>query len=244
MSDEMKGSTLARKLASVMAEVSRVKKSGRNDFHRYDYATESDLTDAIRGHLAAQGVAILPSVVEVKSEPLASSKRNEILTTATLEITLVCAESGEQRVTRWQGQGLDAGDKGYYKAYTGAMKYFLMKTFLISTGDDPEDDGQQQRPQQQQQRPQQASKPAPAPAPQVDEVARWQDLMEAIGLDASPQGRVSAATAQGFKKSSVADLPPDHLRKVNDKLEGMALDARRDYMADKLKDIPAEGKAA
>lgn len=239
MSDEMKGSTLARKLASVMAEVSRVKKSGRNDFHRYDYATESDLTDAIRGHLAAQGVAILPSVVEVKSEPLASSKRNEILTTATLEITLVCAESGEQRVTRWQGQGLDAGDKGYYKAYTGAMKYFLMKTFLISTGDDPEDDGQQQAPKQQQ-RPQQASKPAVAQQAAALPLDEWESLMRGAGLE--DLKAASAACAAGFKKGSVRDLDPDDLAKVNRKLAGMAADQRREYVQDKIAGL--EGKAA
>lgn len=236
---EQKGSTLARKLANVMAEVNRVKKSGRNDFHRYDYATESDLTDAIRGHLAAQGVAILPSVVEVKSEPLASSKRNEILTTATLEITLVCAESGEQRVTRWQGQGLDAGDKGFYKAYTGAMKYFLMKTFLISTGDDPEDDGQQQAPKQQQ-RPQQTSKPAVAQQAAALPLDEWESLMRGAGLE--DLKAASAACAAGFKKGSVRDLDPDDLAKVNRKLAGMAADQRREYVQDKIAGL--EGKAA
>ncbi len=30
------------------------------------------------------------------------------------------------------------GDKGTYKAITGATKYALMKTFLLETGDDPE----------------------------------------------------------------------------------------------------------
>ena len=80
--------------------------------------------------------------------------------------------------------------------------------------------------------------------PEVDEVERWQGLMDEVGLDTNVNGRVSAATAQGFKLSSVARLTPALLCKVNDKLEGMALDARRDYMADKLKDIPMEGNAA
>src|SRR4029079_18402967 len=34
----------------------------------------------------------------------------------------------------WPGYGDDAGDKGVYKALTGAEKYLLMKTFLVSTG--------------------------------------------------------------------------------------------------------------
>jgi hypothetical protein len=52
----------------------------------------------------------------------------------------VDSESGERHDCEWAGQGDDGADKGVYKAYTGALKYFLMKTFLIPTGDDPEGD--------------------------------------------------------------------------------------------------------
>jgi len=36
------------------------------------------------------------------------------------------------------GQGADKGDKGVYKAITGAKKYFIANLFLIPTDDDPE----------------------------------------------------------------------------------------------------------
>jgi hypothetical protein len=36
--------SLAAKLAEIMSEVERIAKKGRNDFHKYDYATESDIT--------------------------------------------------------------------------------------------------------------------------------------------------------------------------------------------------------
>ena len=38
------------------------------------------------------------------------------------------------------GEGADAGDKAPYKAMTGALKYALLQSFLLSTGDDPEDE--------------------------------------------------------------------------------------------------------
>ena len=44
--------SLVRKLAEVMAAVERVPKNGRNEFHKYDYATESDITTAVRAELA------------------------------------------------------------------------------------------------------------------------------------------------------------------------------------------------
>ena len=39
------------------------------------------------------------------------------------------------------GEGIDKGDKALYKAYTGAIKYYLANTFLIATGNEPENDG-------------------------------------------------------------------------------------------------------
>ena len=139
--EPMRGRPLARKLAMVLSEVHRVPKNGRNDFHHYDYVTESDLVDHIRDKLAQLGVAIFPSVREHEiAEMEDQRKRTVYLTTVTLDVTLIDGESGDMMTTTWVGQGMDQGDKGYYKAYTGALKYFLLKTFLISTGDDPERD--------------------------------------------------------------------------------------------------------
>lgn len=40
------------------------------------------------------------------------------------------------------GQGVDSGDKGIYKAITGANKYFIYKLLNLPTGDDPESGNQ------------------------------------------------------------------------------------------------------
>jgi len=69
----------------------------------------------------------------------------ETLTVITLQTSFVWwnPDSGEIERTEpklWRGYGDDAGDKGIYKAYTGAEKYALMKQFLVATGDDPEGD--------------------------------------------------------------------------------------------------------
>ena len=37
-------------------------------------------------------------------------------------------------------EGADSKDKGGFKAYTGALKYYLANTFMVATGDDPERD--------------------------------------------------------------------------------------------------------
>jgi hypothetical protein len=43
-------------------------------------------------------------------------------------------------IAKVAGQGLDSGDKAPYKAMTGALKYALLQSFLLATGDDPEAD--------------------------------------------------------------------------------------------------------
>ena len=54
--------------------------------------------------------------------------------------TFTDVDTGEEITTKVAGQGLDAGDKAPYKAMTGALKYALLQSFLLATGDDPEDE--------------------------------------------------------------------------------------------------------
>lgn len=125
--------TIAARLAAVLAEVHRVPKHGRNNFHKYDYTTESDLTDFIRPLLAKHGLVIIPAIEEHKRDGHATFLRMSFL---------IMSEDGEQLGPfSWFGESSDKGDKGLYKAITGAVKYYLFKLFLVSTGDDPENEG-------------------------------------------------------------------------------------------------------
>lgn len=120
------------KIANVMKSIRTVKKNGRNEFNKYDYATEKDLLDEVKPLLLKNGLIIVPSVVD--------QKRTGDIATVKVEFTLVDIDSGEELKTTFYGEGQDKGDKAVYKAYTGAVKYYLMKTFMIPTGDDPEAD--------------------------------------------------------------------------------------------------------
>ncbi|MBN6889143.1 ERF superfamily protein [Cytobacillus horneckiae] len=119
------------KIAKVMSEVSRVPKNGYNSFQKYNYATESDLTESIRPILNEVGLAFFSTVLD--------QERTGDFTKVKMEFTLFDTDTGESIKSIYWGEGQDKGDKGLYKAYTGAAKYFFMKTFLIATGDDPED---------------------------------------------------------------------------------------------------------
>jgi len=130
--------SLHAKLASIMGSIERVAKDGRNDFHKYDYVTEAALMDAVRSKLAENKVMLFTSIDGVT--------KDGTLTTILTTFTFVDGESGEHFEIKGAGTGDDKGDKGLYKAITGAVKYMLMKNFLISTGEDPENDEKQSRP--------------------------------------------------------------------------------------------------
>lgn len=132
-----------KKIAIVMDNVRRVKKSGWNDFHKYAYASEADIVDGIRPILAEAGLALWTTVVSESRDlrPMHNKyKPNDPphmkwFTKVGVKFILGDAETGETLESIYYGEGEDESDKGLYKAYTGAQKYFLTKTFLISSGD-------------------------------------------------------------------------------------------------------------
>ena len=135
---EQKPATLIEKLAAVMAAVERVPKNGWNDFHKYHYATEADLSDAVRSNLARWGVMLIPSVEKVEWSKVPTKNGEERLATLTVRFTATDGKTDFSFIVI--GEGQDRGDKATYKAMTGATKYALLKLFLIPTGDDPEKD--------------------------------------------------------------------------------------------------------
>lgn len=137
---EAKITALAEKLVKVMEAVGRIPKSGHNDSQNYDFVTDADVLDAVRKALVAQSVATLVSITGIETVPFRTSNdKPQFLTTVKGEITLVAG--GEAYTIYGVGQGADSTDKGVYKAITGLLKYALLKTFLVPTGDDLERDG-------------------------------------------------------------------------------------------------------
>lgn len=149
---------LARKLCAIMEAVDRVPKRGRNEFHKYDYATEADIVACVRHELATRHVILIPSVVGETRAPV--GEKGSVLTCLEMTMEFLDGDTGASIVKPWRGWGTDKEDKGGYKAMTGAEKYFLLKTFLMPTGDDPE--AEQARAPQRASRAREAAAPASA----------------------------------------------------------------------------------
>ncbi len=141
--------SLIGKLASVMAEISRVKKNGTNTFQRYNYATEADLVEEVRQKLGSRGVFIFTEIEEVTERDTGRKTQSGVslkITRVKARHTFRDADSDESVTMVSYGEGEDGSDKGIYKALTGAVKYFISKNFLMSTGDDPENDAEETKP--------------------------------------------------------------------------------------------------
>lgn len=132
---------LYKKIFEVQHSVGVVAKKGRNEFHKYDYATEADVLAVLRPALKKAGLAITSSVTARETKPVTDAKgAPAYFTIVDVSYTIFDVENGEHTTVLATGTGIDSGDKGLYKALTGASKYFLLKTFLLPTGDDPEKD--------------------------------------------------------------------------------------------------------
>lgn len=129
---------IAKALHEVMQKVAYVQKTGKNAFHGYKYAGEADLLDKLRPAMIEAGLILIPSVESF------SGPDEHGITHVQVEYTLAHKDGDIwPHKVRAGGAGGDknkngVGDKGLYKAITGANKYFLFKLFQIETGDDPE----------------------------------------------------------------------------------------------------------
>lgn len=131
---------IIRALNAVMQEVDYVQKSGSNDFHNYKYASEADVLDRLRPSMVKHGLVLIPSIAQVSNIDAYGN------TTVTVQYTLAHIGGAvwpEKIVAAGCGGDKNrngVGDKGLYKAITGANKYLLFKLFQIETGnDEPED---------------------------------------------------------------------------------------------------------
>ena len=133
--------TIYQKMHAIMSEVGVIEKDKTNSFQKYEYASEFAIKKHLQPLLVKHGVLFNISIVEQSVIEGKDSKGQDKLTTlAKFRYSFTSVDDAQQIEGEFFGQGQDAGDKGLYKAITGAIKYILTSSFLIPTGDDPESD--------------------------------------------------------------------------------------------------------
>lgn len=113
-----------------------LKREGQNTFDHYSYYSEAQYKKLFTELFSASGLEL--KFNEVSYDTFEGTEKAQNGRLPKIEFTLFDTDTGFFEVTTITGEGMDRGDKAGYKAYTGALKYFLADTFLVATGDDPE----------------------------------------------------------------------------------------------------------
>lgn len=123
-------------LRKALKEKGVLKKGGTNTFDKYSYFSEAQYKELFTGLFSDAGLEL--SFREVEYNTFTGSEKQANGRMAKLCFILTDIETGFYEETTITGEGIDKGDKAGYKAYTGALKYYLANTFMVATGDDPE----------------------------------------------------------------------------------------------------------
>lgn len=139
ISEDMKAkASLYAKMARVMAGLNSLPKDGTNPHFGYKFVEATAVADAVRKGMSEHGIAFFANMTGY-------GEKDGVLTVS-FEFTFADTTTGATTTHQWFGEAasrLKSGardDKAINKAATAAEKYFLLKTFVISTGDEPDAD--------------------------------------------------------------------------------------------------------
>lgn len=134
------GMNLAQRLVAVMREAGSIEKLGYNDFNKYAYIKESDISKKMQALFCKYGIFVLANTVAHKATQSVSDKgKVQTFSQVEIEYTFINMDNPNETLTaKAYGEGVDTGDKAGYKASTGAHKYFLIRNFNLGSDEDAE----------------------------------------------------------------------------------------------------------
>ena len=115
-----------------------LKREGQNAYDKYKYFSEAQYKELFTELMSEAKLELKFEEIDYLTFDGPEKQANGRM--PKLEFTLFDTETGFFETTHITGEGIDKGDKAGYKAYTGALKYYLANTFMVATGDDPEKD--------------------------------------------------------------------------------------------------------
>lgn len=121
-------------IPKIMKDIGAVGKTQKNKFQNYMYRGIDDVMNELHPVLVKHGVFFYP--VTLKREREERTSKNDgflIYTIVTVKYVCVAAEDGSFIEPVVDGEAMDSSDKSANKAYSAALKIFLLQTFCIST---------------------------------------------------------------------------------------------------------------
>lgn len=219
------------RIFNVQHGVKVVMKTGKNTYHKYDYATERDVLAEVKPLLKEQRLVVLEAG---KEHVMLTDKKHKI----GVEFTIINLDNPDERVvTTFYGVGEDKEGTvvGLPIGYTMAQKYFAAKYFLLETGDDAEadqntDDGSGKTRRQRE-------KESPEDTAQALETVKRmvQGSRNVDGLLDYKKNKLP--TSKKFTKAQIAEIS-----KLIDERVAQLQESSGDSVVDALMDVAKEGK--
>ena len=125
-----------RALRKDLSERGVLKREGNNSYDKYKYFSEAQYKELFTELLPKHGLELNFDEIEYVTFTVEGKQPNGRM--PKLKFYLYDTDTGFYETTTITGEGIDKGDKAGYKAYTGALKYYLADKFMVATGDDPE----------------------------------------------------------------------------------------------------------
>ena len=210
---------LRQKLIQVYAELDHVEKAGDNKKQGYKFVRAADVMRPIREVFAKLGIYAQTNYELLGTYDIKTNSGG-IMHTATVKATIVLfdADSDETKTISGLGDGADGGDKGIFKAQTGATKNALRNGTLLPDEADPEADetvdkavaegsnrGQDEQPDFQEAR-HETERPTAAPAAKAEDVsaAKTGSSRPAPSTETQPSSGAAPAAAPSTPSAAPA----------------------------------------
>lgn len=127
-------------LRKALEEKGVLKKEAENKFDKYTYFSEAQYKSLFTELFSKNDLELKFS--ELDYAMFTGSEKQSNGRMPKLCFTLFDCETGFFEDTVITGEAIDKGDKAGYKAYTGALKYYLANTFMVATNDEAKKDNQ------------------------------------------------------------------------------------------------------
>lgn len=126
------------KVHNILSNLKPVPKDGKVKYKNieYEYQSIEGLIDAIRPALIDEGILVFPIKFENR---VGSSIDSDNMVKVFATYRFLALSDGSHFDAQVLADGYDSGDKGAYKANTGALKYILKQIFLVESGEDDYD---------------------------------------------------------------------------------------------------------
>lgn len=210
---------LVKAVVQVMGQVKNIEKSMTVGEGKMSYkaVSDKDVKLAVGNAMSKFGLAIIPIDIQPNTKIERweevdynnKMKTKQSVFTEVVTTYLLTHVSGQYVTVKGYGHGIDSQDKGAGKATTYALKYALLYTFLVPTGDIPDTDTSVSNPVV----PQSASKPIVEKTKLAIGDANWEKVTHYI-VD-----NMGIPTDQVLKNLSIKYIISDAVKKEIIKLK-------------------------